>query len=907
MEIREEDYLEHYGILRKSGRYPWGSGGDYGTGPNRTVPERSRTFLDWIKHLFNRGLTEAQVAKGVGLSVADLRATKSIALNALKQENISQAQALKEKGMATTAIGRKMGVPEATVRSWLRPGEKDKNDQLMAIANDLRQTVREKGWLDVGLGTERWLGVARTRFEVALAILKSEGFQVHRVKIDQAATSHQTDTKVLVPPGVSWKDVINNQDKIKSYTSYSEDGGRTILGILPPKPLSSKRIAINYAEDGGSENDGVIWVRPGVEDVSLGGNNYAQVRVNVDGSHYLKGMAMYKDDLPPGVDIVFNTNKSKTDPKVLEQGKLGAMKEMNKLEDGSVDMDNPFGAVLRRQIGIKGDDDKVKELTSTMNLVNEQGDWEKWSKSLSSQFLSKQQPSLAKDQLDMTYERRKLELDEIKSLTNPTVRQHLLEKYADSVDSAAVHLKAYKLPRQATHVILPIGSMKPNEIFAPNYDNGDTVVLVRFPHGGIFEIPELTVNNRQREARKLIGPDAPDAVGIHPDVAKRLSGADFDGDTVLVIPNRAGAIKTAAALEGLKDFDPQRAYPGYEGMPVMKNTQTEMGKISNLITDMTIHGADADELARAVRHSMVVIDAEKHKLNYKLSAERNGILQLKKKYQDPDNVGKYGASTIISRAKSRLDVPERKKRPAKDGGFVDRETGEKVYVPTNREFVNKKGEVVRYTTRTTKLAEAKDARTLSSGTKIETIYADHSNRLKALANEARKEAVNTKPALISPSAKKHYAKEVDSLKAKLDLAFRNKPLERQAQVLAKAAVSTKKAANPELASDKDELKKVNRMALVEARNRTGATKQQIKITPSEWAAIQAGAITTKTLKDILDNADLEEIKKLATPKAKLLMTSSKITRARSMAARGYTQAEIAQALGVSLTTLKTSL
>lgn len=896
MIIREEDYLEHYGILRKSGRYPWGSGGN--------VPERSRTFLDWIKHMLGLGMTEAEVAKGVGLSVADLRATKSIALNAQKQANISQAQALKDKGWSNVAIGKRMGVNESLVRSWLQPGEKDKLDQLMTMANDLRLAVKEKGWIDVGLGTERWLGVPRTRFDVALAVLKSEGYQVHRVKIDQAATGHQTDTKVLVPPGVRWKDVVNNQHLIKSYNNYSEDGGRTILGILPPKPLSSKRVGINYAEDGGAEADGVIYVRRGVEDVSLGGANYAQVRVNVDGTHYLKGMAMYRDDLPPGVDVVFNTNKSKTDPKILADGKLGAMKPMNRLEDGTVDMDNPFGAVLRRQIGKKNAEGKVEELTSTMNLVNEEGDWEKWSKSLSSQFLSKQQPSLAKDQLDMTFERRKQELSEIMSLTNPTVRQHLLEKYADSVDSAAVHLKAYKLPRQGTHVILPVASLKETEVYAPNYRPGDKVVLVRFPHGGIFEIPELTVNTRNPEAKALLG-NAPDAIGINPEVAKRLSGADFDGDTVLVIPNNNNLVKTSKALEGLKDFDPQRAYPYYEGMPVMKNTQTEMGKISNLITDMTIHGASPDELARAVRHSMVVIDAEKHKLNYKLSAERNGILQLKKKYQDPENTGKYGASTIISKAKSRLDVPERKKRPAKDGGFIDRETGEKVYVDTNRAFVNKNGEVVKYTTRTTKLAEAKDAHTLSSGTKIETVYADHSNRLKALANQARKEAVNTQPALISPSAKKVYAKEVESLKSKLNLAFRNKPLERQAQVLAKTAVSAKKAANPDMT--KEELKKINRMALVEARNRTGATKQQVQISPLEWEAIQAGAITTKTLKDILDNADLEQIKTLATPKVKLLMTSSKITRARSMAARGYTQAEIADALGVSLTTLKTSL
>ena len=50
-----------------------------------------------------------------------------------------------------------------------------------------------------------------------------------------------------------------------------------------------------------------------------------------------------------------------------------------------------------------------------------------------------------------------------------------------------------------------------------------------------------------------------------------------------------------------------------------------MGKISNLITDMTLLGASEDKLARAVRHSMVVIDDEKHHLDYKQSEKDNNI------------------------------------------------------------------------------------------------------------------------------------------------------------------------------------------------------------------------------------------------------------------------------------------
>ena len=93
----------------------------------------------------------------------------------------------------------------------------------------------------------------------------------------------------------------------------------------------------------------------------------------------------------------------------------------------------------------------------------------------------------------------------------------------------------------------------------------------------------------------------------------------------------------------------------------MKKTDTEMGRISNLITDMTLLGADDHEIARAVKHSMVVIDAEKHKLDYKASEKDNNISALMKKYQGK---ARGGASTIVSRGSgavsyTHLDVYKR--------------------------------------------------------------------------------------------------------------------------------------------------------------------------------------------------------------------------------------------------------
>jgi hypothetical protein len=898
----EEEHLAHYGILRRSGRYPWGSGGTENT--------RNRSFLDTVDGLKKDGMSDSEIARGFGITTTQLRAARSIALAQQKQEKILSAQRLKEKGWSNVAIGQRMGINESSVRALLAPGEKDKADALRTTANMLKDQVAKKKYVDIGGGVENQLGVTQTRLNTAVAVLREEGYTVHSIKVQQLGTGKYTTLKVLAPPNTTLSEVQKNRSEIKQITDYSEDHGRSFLGVQTPISVSSRRIGINYAEDGGSKADGVIYIRPGVKDLSIGSAHYAQVRIAVDGTHYLKGMAVYKDDLPDGVDLLFNTNKSSTG------NKKDVMKE---LVD---DPDNPFGSIIRQ---IHGPDGKV---SSAMNIVGsptkpgagEEGSWDTWSRNLPSQMLSKQNPTLARQQLDLTFERRTREFNEINSLTNPTVRKELLTRFADQTDSAAVHLRAANMPRQATKVLLPVSSMKETEIYAPSMRDGERVALIRFPHGGTFEIPELTVNNRNREARKLLGSSAKDAVGIHHKVAQRLSGADFDGDTVLVIPNNKGLIKSTPALKELEGFDPQvYKIPADSNIPHISSArkQQEMGKVSNLIADMTIHGADATELARAVRHSMVVIDSEKHGLDYQQSEKDNGILALKEKYQGGKRAG---ASTLISRAGAEVFVPERRARPAKRGGPIDPVTGKKVFEPTGRMIPERKkttdpitgkvtyvdtGRVKPATQKSVRLAEAEDAFTLSSGTRMEAIYATHANKLKAMANTARKEAVNTKNTPYSPSAKAVYSNEVASLNAKLNLSLKNAPLERQAQLLANTWVSQKRQANPHM--EPEDVKKIKQQALTEARNRTGAKKTQIVITQSEWDAIQAGAISTHKLTKIINNSDVDSVKRLALPKHAPKMTSTMTRRAKSMLDSGYTQAEVADQLGIGLTTLKVGL
>lgn len=913
-EEEEQSFLAHYGILRRSGRYPWGSGGN--------AASRSNSFLGMVAELRNKGLTPVEIAQGFGMTTTQLREATTLARAEKKAADVAMAQRLKDRAWSNVKIGERMGINESSVRALLADREAKNATALRNLAEMLRSQVAEKGLVDVGSGVNNMLGISNERLKTALSILEDEGYLVSKVQVPTGPKT-RTTVRVVGKKGLTYQEAAAavKTGGIKSIQALSDDNGMTIYGLLPPLNVSSKRIQVRYAEDGGADADGVIYVRPGAKDLSLGGSQYAQVRIAVDGTHYLKGMAVHKTDLPPGIDLVFNTNKKSTG------NKLDAMKEQKN------DPENPFGSMVDQIFKRNADGSPVfdsngnRVLDSAMNLVNEQGDWLKWKKSISSQVLSKQRPALAKKQLDERYNDQKATLDEIMSLTNPAVKKKLLEAFADGADSASVHLKAAALPGQASHVILPVNSMKETEVYAPNYNQGDRVVLIRYPHGGKFEIPELTVNNNHPEAKSMLG-NAPDAIGINHKVAQQLSGADFDGDTVLVIPNNKGELNTAPALPKLKNFNPQTEYPAYEGMPKMsaKTKGQQMGMVSNLITDMTIKGASMDEIERAVMHSMVVIDAEKHHLNYKQSAIDRGISNLQKTYQVPDNEsGKAGASTLISRAsgnvrvRARRPMPQTMKDPVtgetiKLGGPIDPITGEKRYVPKGDEYqvpkVNKRtGEVTMLTKypmeSSKKLAETPDAHTLSSGTKIETIYADHSNRMKSLANTARLEMLRTPNTTVDKAAKTAYAPEVKSLNAKLDLAFRNRPLERQARLLAETNLAQVKRENPDM--EPAEVRKTEYRLLRAARARTGAEKPQIEITPREWQAIQAGAITNHKLKDILNNTDLDVIKQLATPKTSVLMTSTNQARAQALLGQGKTQAEVARILGMSVSTLRRGL
>lgn len=950
-----KEFIAHYGTPRHSGRYPWGSGKN---------PQRSKNWLQRADDLAKQGLSEKEIAQAFGLSTGDYRAIRK---NYKYQEgmlNQQEAVKLRDKGWSNVAIAEKLGVSEGTVRNMLDPTKKQRENTVVNIATNLEDVLKTKPFLDVGEGVNRQLNISEPQLHAALLYLKDQGYNVYDYQLPQVSNPTQhTNLKILCDGDISRADLRKHLGEVTSPDGlYFENYGEDAVTRKPIPSIDSSRIKVNYTETGGSEKDGVIEIRPGTEDLSLGGRNYAQVRIGVDGTHYLKGMAIYGDPskMPDGVDIIFNTNKHQG-TEMTGTGDNTVLKQMKN------DPQNPFGAAFRQW---EYQDSNGESHVSPINIVNDDKDWEGWKKNLSSQFLSKQMPALAKRQLDIRYSEMNDEFNELNSITNPTLKRQMLEEFADSCDSAAVHLKAAALPRQGSFAILPVTSLKDNEVYAPMYNNGEEVILVRHPHAGTFEIPRLIVNNDNAEGKGALGTSPAHAIGINSHVANQLSGADYDGDTVLVIPTAGQKLKTSAPLDGLKDFNPTEKYSRSPEDPIRTgkgdgekkgdgfNKGQQMGMASNLITDMTIKGASMDEIERAVKHSMVVIDAEKHNLDWKQSEADNGIAELRQKYQDGG-----GASTLISMSKGEARIPERKevygttkmtdaeyKEYQESGGrknsfkltpeeYERYQKGEVIYRETGRTYskdkkitdpskmtpeelerynsgktvYRKTGKTEEAVTKLSNMEAVSDAHELSSGYYIEEIYADHANRMKALGNEARKAARATGLLEQNKSAKETYDDVVGkdgSLTKKLALAELEAPKERQAQMIARSVMDAKVQADPSL-KDKDHVDKYKKLAskaLEAARDAVNGgdhrKRYRIELTDREWEAIQAGAISDAKFKTVIRYSDKEELKKRALPRRTTSLSTSTKSRARLMLNAGYAPSTVAKDLGISIETLR---
>lgn len=984
------DRLTLDGAPGKSGRYPWASG-------DSPYQRDSEPWYVGYELLKKQGVPEAQIAAEFGFS-STTEARKQISIDKAEREQEIKQRAQEIYLTSTTSpteIARAISTEykqysEATVRGWIKNGFNTKMTAMQSTAKSLIDESNKTGFVDIGKGVAQSMGISDQALKNAVQYLVTkQGYETTEVQVNQLGTHNKTTVQVLVNPKKLTGDTkINYQDNEITLNEYSkiltdkmkDKNELTVdeieervrksstyqvakiaasnndivapgfdtrektdvkIGFEKPASVSSDRIMVKYADvtydDGftGQDRDGLIEIRRGVNDLSLGDALYAQVRINVDNKNYIKGMAVYSDNLPDGVDIVVNSNK-KSDKSLDE-----VLKPLKTLDNGKVDWSNPFGANIEpkgqsyyedpngkykgKNLGEDYDPSKKYSLNK-INKVNEEGKWDEWSKGLSVQFLSKQNQEFIDTQLNKTYEDYRARYEEICSITNPTLRKQQLEEFSETCDKAAWEMKASAMPRQKTQVILPAPTVPPTQIYAPNFNDGETVCLIRYPHAGTFEIAQLTVNNKNREAISMVGKNPTDCVCINPATAEKLSGADFDGDTVVVIPNNNRKIEATASLPGLKNFDSKQykissseadklypsAPPGKTISP--KNKQKQMGIVSNLIQDMSTQEWTEEDMAAAVRHSMVIIDSEKHVLDWKQSAKDNHIDELVKKYQVEPS-GSAGASTIMSRHKQEMEVPERKPGVKLDNNrrqFIDPKTGEKLYENTNRlydkghkdengQWVVDERNVVA-TQKVNKILEV-DPYSLVGNDKsrVEMSYANHASRMKALANESRKTMINTKDIERDPQAYSKYKPVVQAMNNEVKKCQQNAPVERQAQLLGNYEYSQWHKAHPD--ADDDACKKAKSKFLSSARATTGAHRNTIDITDEKWEAIQNGAVSKSMLEDILKYAEPVSLKEHAMPKAQVALTDSQKSMIARMIANGYTSSEIAAHFDISTSTV----
>lgn len=882
----DNDIIEHYGVKRRSGRYPYGSGDD-------RKSSGKGTFLSLDDEMKRKGMGEKERSEALGLSINQYRATRSYESAMQKLQDVKSAKTMYEDGKSFAEISQRLGVSDLTARKYVAQdleSDKLRGNKLQNIKDAVEEGVKKTGYLDVGAGINQQLGISKDDLKNTVnKLVNDEGYFVHEVYVKRLTgdTGDWTTVKVLTKePDI---DVVKKHkaDISTIDARMSEDGVHT-KKFHKPIPLDMNRIGINFDEDGGSDRDGLLQIRPGAEGLDLGKSHYAQVRIALDGGLYAKGLAVVDPNVkfPKGVDVMFNTNKPKIDAVSGEPTSKSQVFKKIKMDD-----DDPmkmFGSSITDQRGL-------------LNIVQAEGAWRDWDGSkFPSQFLSKQPIGLVKERLKATFDKVNEHYDEAMKISNPVLREALLKDIASDAESKQQHLKVLGLPRTKAQVLFPDPKLKENEIYAPNFNDGERVALVRYPHAGKFEIPELTVNNKVKSSRDMIGSNALDAVVIHPKVAAKLSGADFDGDVAYVIPNNSKKVKSMASLKGLEDFDPNSFYVGHDTI-TPKAKQMEMGKVSNLITDMTIKGATTDELARAVKHSMVVIDSEKHQLDYKASEAQFAIPALRKKYQSHDTVGGITQKLIKLDGTVETVVTQQKKSPQAGASTLISRADSKV-ATVKREYLDKNGKKkVAIDEEAPLLNRVKDLSKISSGTQVESAYGDYINGLRGVNEKALTSLEKLPPFKRVPAQSKKYASEVASLKEKVRLAEANAPRERQAQILAEQLY--RKSYDKDMSDDAR--RRLAAQSLAQAREATGASRKTVEVTPKEWEAIDNLAISKDQLEKIIRYGSVEQLVKLAKPKT--TVSPAKINKAQMLLDKGYTWAQIAESVGMSATAIQDAL
>jgi len=159
MDVDEKEYdaysfLMHYGTPRHSGRYPWGSG--------ENPYQRNAAFRSYVLDLRHQGMSNTEIARGMGMTKKELLATMSRIKAENRAEDVAEAKRLIEKGYSQSAAARRMGINESQVRNLLKEDIQVRADRTSELADQLKQDLAENGgYIDVGRGAEEYMGTTK--------------------------------------------------------------------------------------------------------------------------------------------------------------------------------------------------------------------------------------------------------------------------------------------------------------------------------------------------------------------------------------------------------------------------------------------------------------------------------------------------------------------------------------------------------------------------------------------------------------------------------------------------------------------------------------------------------------------------------------------------------------------------
>ena len=128
----QEDILMHYGVKRRSGRYPWGSGDN--------PYQHGGDFLSRVEELQRLGKSEKEIAQEIGLSTTDLRMQVRVAKHERRALQADRARSLRDDGKTLDEIASIMGFKnDSSVRALLNESTAENKNKARVTAEILKK------------------------------------------------------------------------------------------------------------------------------------------------------------------------------------------------------------------------------------------------------------------------------------------------------------------------------------------------------------------------------------------------------------------------------------------------------------------------------------------------------------------------------------------------------------------------------------------------------------------------------------------------------------------------------------------------------------------------------------------------------------------------------------------------